>query len=322
MLYQAVKAKFEQNRTLQQLLLMTGDFELVEASQHDRNCGIGYHARHALQAKSWGQNLLGKALMGVRAELRESRQAEDLPTQYSFSYFRHVEELLNERRYIKRNIAAAKKPKNNRKEVDTPYNIKLLAEFVEQWPKVTKFGNYFKIHDESESESDAEDGDGAAALADGVEELGVEDPKPKAPARAAPRGGSVASKNFKAAVKSKAASKPKATPKPKATAKTAKPAAKPKKQPASVPKPKKQDAPAQRGHGRGRKGRDRSDEKTVPDMLEKARLIRKQLELFDKAEEKSRQDTSDMAEIDNSQGEEDDDVEMNPEEENEVSEEE
>lgn len=59
---------------LKELLLATGDQELVEASPFDRVWGIGYKAEEAptVSRKLWGENLLGKALMRVRSELREA----------------------------------------------------------------------------------------------------------------------------------------------------------------------------------------------------------------------------------------------------------
>ncbi|KAK4548186.1 hypothetical protein LTR36_010055 [Oleoguttula mirabilis] len=68
----AVCLKFDQNPKLRELLLKTGDYELVEASKHDTNCGIGFSASEikdgtALhQRKKWGGNWLGKILMEVR----------------------------------------------------------------------------------------------------------------------------------------------------------------------------------------------------------------------------------------------------------------
>jgi len=53
-------------------LLATGDKELVEASPLDRIWGVGFGPRNAEANRAkWGLNLLGKALMEVRAELRK-----------------------------------------------------------------------------------------------------------------------------------------------------------------------------------------------------------------------------------------------------------
>lgn len=66
--------KFSQNDLLKAQLLSTEDKFLAEASSSDRIWGIGFNAANALANKdSWGQNLLGKALMHVREELRRER---------------------------------------------------------------------------------------------------------------------------------------------------------------------------------------------------------------------------------------------------------
>lgn len=60
------------------LLLATGDRELAEASKFDRVWGIGYAAEDADNfRKSWGENLLGKALMDVRTELRKEMLVQE-----------------------------------------------------------------------------------------------------------------------------------------------------------------------------------------------------------------------------------------------------
>lgn len=62
--------------SLRALLLSTGDLVLVEASPFDRIWGIGFTAANAEASKeSWGLNLLGKALMEVRDELRQQDDA-------------------------------------------------------------------------------------------------------------------------------------------------------------------------------------------------------------------------------------------------------
>ena len=66
-------AKFGQNSELSEQLLSTGDRILVEAAPRDRIWGIGLGAKNpkALDPAQWrGQNLLGFALMQVRAQLR------------------------------------------------------------------------------------------------------------------------------------------------------------------------------------------------------------------------------------------------------------
>ncbi|KAK2739020.1 hypothetical protein FQN57_006702 [Myotisia sp. PD_48] len=70
--------KFKQNPKLKAKLLATGDRELVEASPRDRIWGIGYGAKNAPNMrKTWGLNLLGKALMEVRERIREEEEEDD-----------------------------------------------------------------------------------------------------------------------------------------------------------------------------------------------------------------------------------------------------
>jgi ribA/ribD-fused uncharacterized protein len=61
----------EDAAALRALLLATGERELVEAAPGDRVWGIGFAEREAgARREAWGENLLGKALMDVRARLR------------------------------------------------------------------------------------------------------------------------------------------------------------------------------------------------------------------------------------------------------------
>lgn len=72
--FQGSWAKYSQNELLRQTLLATGTRTLVEASPKDRIWGIGLEENdpRALDPAQWrGANLLGKALMRVRACLRE-----------------------------------------------------------------------------------------------------------------------------------------------------------------------------------------------------------------------------------------------------------
>lgn len=65
--------KFRQDEELKQQLLNTGDRTLVEASPYDKIWGIGMAEDdpNILNESAWrGQNLLGKALMLAREELR------------------------------------------------------------------------------------------------------------------------------------------------------------------------------------------------------------------------------------------------------------
>ncbi|KAI9847908.1 MAG: hypothetical protein M1837_001425 [Sclerophora amabilis] len=68
--------KFTQDVELKQMLLDTGDREIVEASPRDRIWGVGFGARNAPKNRDrWGLNLLGKALMEVRDRIRKEELA-------------------------------------------------------------------------------------------------------------------------------------------------------------------------------------------------------------------------------------------------------
>ncbi len=63
--------KFSQNEALKEVLLESGDREIVEASPDDKIWGIGFKSEEAEGRESeWGNNGLGKALMEVRQRLR------------------------------------------------------------------------------------------------------------------------------------------------------------------------------------------------------------------------------------------------------------
>ncbi|KAF2128641.1 DUF1768-domain-containing protein [Dothidotthia symphoricarpi CBS 119687] len=65
------------NRAMKDVLLGTGERELVEAASRDRVWGVGFNANHAeSHRREWGLNLLGKALMDVRDRLGEKVRAE------------------------------------------------------------------------------------------------------------------------------------------------------------------------------------------------------------------------------------------------------
>ncbi|MBU6955971.1 NADAR family protein [Hahella sp. HN01] len=71
--FQGNMAKFSQNPDLQETLISTGDYYLVEASPYDKVWGIGMAVedKGVNDPNNWkGQNLLGEALMNVRAALR------------------------------------------------------------------------------------------------------------------------------------------------------------------------------------------------------------------------------------------------------------
>ena len=71
-----LRLKFEQNLTIQALLISTENKKLYEASKHDKIWGIGFYAEQAVQVnhKQYGTNLLGQALMVVRKELDDKNK--------------------------------------------------------------------------------------------------------------------------------------------------------------------------------------------------------------------------------------------------------
>lgn len=75
--FDAVLHKFRDNRKLREFLLDTNDLILVEASPSDRIWGIGYSEQDAWDYRyQWGENLLGKALMRVREQLKNEPKNE------------------------------------------------------------------------------------------------------------------------------------------------------------------------------------------------------------------------------------------------------
>lgn len=60
---EAVLAKFVRHHDIQQILLSTGDEELIEATTNDYYWGCG--------TNKTGKNMLGKILMEVRSEIQE-----------------------------------------------------------------------------------------------------------------------------------------------------------------------------------------------------------------------------------------------------------
>lgn len=83
--YEVVKCgvlhKFEQNKELREKLLSTGQSILVECAGSDTKWGIGINIRDDSwkNVANWkGRNLLGRALMEVREELRRRSQIADI----------------------------------------------------------------------------------------------------------------------------------------------------------------------------------------------------------------------------------------------------
>ena len=64
---EAVRQKFLTHHDIQQILLSTGDEELIEATTNDYYWGCGTNRT--------GKNMLGKILMEVRAEIRADAEA-------------------------------------------------------------------------------------------------------------------------------------------------------------------------------------------------------------------------------------------------------
>ena len=65
--------KYEQNKTLADLLKRTGNRILGEANHYDKVCGTGIRLTdpQTLDAKSWpGNNILGEILMSIREQLK------------------------------------------------------------------------------------------------------------------------------------------------------------------------------------------------------------------------------------------------------------
>jgi ribA/ribD-fused uncharacterized protein len=65
----------DDGKKIRDILMGTGDRELVEASPMDREWGIGFGSENAENNRSnWGKNLLGKALERVRTRIREEEK--------------------------------------------------------------------------------------------------------------------------------------------------------------------------------------------------------------------------------------------------------
>ena len=72
MVSKAVRAKFQQSGEMRQLLLQTGERELIYAHVTDSYWGVGLGATEAAHNEhKWGANRLGLLLSEIRKELRE-----------------------------------------------------------------------------------------------------------------------------------------------------------------------------------------------------------------------------------------------------------
>lgn len=81
MLKTGLRAKFTQNEQLKRALFVTSGSILAEASPYDGIFGIALTAEAAASVKpdQWpGRNLLGKALMQIRAELSGGMDVADI----------------------------------------------------------------------------------------------------------------------------------------------------------------------------------------------------------------------------------------------------
>ena len=77
----ALRYKFNQNKILRKKLLLTCDKNLYEASKFDKTWGIGIDCETAKdldEANYPGQNLLGKALMEIREEIKQDINKLDI----------------------------------------------------------------------------------------------------------------------------------------------------------------------------------------------------------------------------------------------------
>lgn len=76
----AIRYKFNQNKIIRKKLLLTCDKNLYEASKFDKTWGIGIDcetAKNLDEASYPGQNLLGKVLMEIREEIKNSNNKID-----------------------------------------------------------------------------------------------------------------------------------------------------------------------------------------------------------------------------------------------------
>lgn len=92
-----IRAKFQQNPVIKDILLNTGDAVLVEASPLDRIWGVGIGAKKAVDVTTWqGKNLLGRALMEVREDLHTIPDYVDFKNAESIDVWKwHPAELLS-----------------------------------------------------------------------------------------------------------------------------------------------------------------------------------------------------------------------------------
>ncbi|KAK3699134.1 hypothetical protein LTR37_016608 [Vermiconidia calcicola] len=121
-LHMGMLRKFEENPQLAVLLLMTGDFELVEAAERDGNCGILCHASEAMEEMSLAGKWIG---LNFWAE-RSCRGLPNIPA-YAFDFWRLWEETCNNERYNKHKTTT-KRVAINRDRINL-----LLTRYRRQW---------------------------------------------------------------------------------------------------------------------------------------------------------------------------------------------
>ncbi|KDN49764.1 hypothetical protein RSAG8_01829, partial [Rhizoctonia solani AG-8 WAC10335] len=118
------RLKFRQSEALKTQLLATGDKELVEASPFDRIWGVGFGAKQApTKRDKWGENLLGKALMAARQELREEVTSDNIDSSPKLGsrrgslesqYSSEIVHLLEEQHPPVRNVRALPSPRQSK----------------------------------------------------------------------------------------------------------------------------------------------------------------------------------------------------------------
>ena len=77
---QGLRYKFNQNPISEEMLLYTGNKIIYEASKRDAIWGIGYNIYEALRTnkENYGKNLLGKALMELRDEIKMQKDVSEI----------------------------------------------------------------------------------------------------------------------------------------------------------------------------------------------------------------------------------------------------
>lgn len=91
-IFWALFLKYLQNPDLKMKLMMTGKYDLYEASPDDSIRGIGKHASIAMKHEpKWGENVFGKQTQRTRELIRKCEP--EWPETYAFDYWRAKEEI-------------------------------------------------------------------------------------------------------------------------------------------------------------------------------------------------------------------------------------